>query len=119
MLVLKSNTPVSFDIDYHIGDNDSKNAANIAAAKFFLATSPGEADTKYFIKTYGAGLAYDEPTGMWTVSVGQGDLVNINPDVVFRGVLAIQYTGDTEYREPDLFEGTEPLGIRVDANWAE
>lgn len=120
MLVLKSNTPVSFDIGYNISNEDSKNAVNIEAAKFFLATSPGEADNKYLLKTYpSGGLTYDDQTGNWTVTIGQGDLDNINPDFLFRGVLAIRYTGDTDYREPDLFEGTEPLLIRVEAHYSD
>ena len=119
MLVLKSNTPVSFDIDYNITTEDSKGLADISTAKFFLATAPGEADSKYFLKTYGSGLSYNDGNGLWTVTVDQGDLENVNSDITYKGILAIQYTGDTDYREPDLFEGTERLEIKIDPNWAE
>ena len=102
---LKEGYPVTFDIQYDVVQ-DGKSAGDIAAAKFFLALYPTENDSEYFLKTYNNGLTYS--SGIWTVSVDQGDLTSAaSTGKWLNGVLAIQYSGDTTFREPDL---TDPDG---------
>lgn len=118
MLVLKQNVPQSFEIDYNIGDNDSKLSANITTAKFFLATAPGEADDKYLVVNYSSGLSYDSGTGIWTVQIAQNDLDGLNTDYQYIGVLAIQYDGEDDFREPGLFVGDERLKITIEPSYS-
>lgn len=102
---LKQGYPVTFDISYDITE-DGKIPADIQTAKFFLALYPSEADNTYFIKNYNSGLTYS--SGIWTVSVDQDDLDSIaDTGKWYNGVLAIQYSGDLDFREPDL---TDPSG---------
>ena len=116
MLILKKNIPQSFQITYDVTAEDTKNSGDIVDAKFFLATAPGEADDKYLLKSYNSGLTYS--AGTWTVTIDQGDLTSIDTDFDYEGVLAIQYGGDTTFREPDLFEGTDPLVVRVEPSYS-
>jgi len=115
---VKQGVPFSFSIDYNITTNDAKVEADIAEAKFFLATAPGEADDKYLLKSYGSGLIYSD--GQWEINIGQEDFdFPRSSNVPFRAVLAIKYVGDTKYREPDLIEDGEPLIIYIDAAYSE
>ncbi len=111
MIYLKENQQQTFDIDYNV-TNDGKTAGDIANAKFFLQLFPEDADDKYFQVTLGSGLEYN--TGVWTVTVPEGDFnyefKNVGREL--EAILAIQYTGDTEFREPDLFEGEDRLQVK-------
>jgi hypothetical protein len=113
---LKQGFPISFDISYDVAE-DGKSASDISDAKFFLATSPEESDDKWLLKTWNSGLTY--LNGLWTVKIDQSDL-DVAADYFkhFKGVLAIQYSGDTDFREPDLTEDGEPFLIYIERKYS-
>ena len=115
---LKNNEPVQFPIYYDIDSEDGKIPAEIIAAKFFLARTPGELDNKYFLKTYNNGLTY--LNGVWTVTVDQGDFTEETKAFSgpYRAVLAIQYNGDSDYREPELYENGKELVVYIKPSYA-
>ena len=105
MLVLKSNIPVVIEIPYDVVALDNKTAGDIDGGKFFLALNREDQDNVYAQIDWGSGLAYDDPNKRFEVTINQGDLDNV-PETsgLFVPVLAFTYTGDTEFREPELIE---------------
>lgn len=118
-MILKQGTSTSFTISYNIGTEDGKIPGDIQAAKFFLSTHPAVADDKYLLKSFGAGsLEYD--SGTWTVTLDHADLdLAAARGGFFKGVLAIQYTGDAGFREPTLTEGGDPFWIQVESKQSD